>query len=281
MDTSSWPLNTDCLSAKNRFKKRNLRKIIDKPGALLAWQQGVGKTYAALVFCLVKAQRDYAAERRVGANLLVTSSLSVNMNWLPELRKAGRHVITTKDDLQSARAETWIVLTHAQAYEMRSVIRRIAKAAVITCLVLDESDEFANNYSRRYRAVRTFSQKIRYRLLTTGTPARNTAAELFTQLEIIFAGSPAFQCVGPHLIEEDKEGNLISKNNPEYLEPYAPFRGYHLFRRCHAPAKTTVLGQRRDIPEIANREALESFLLTIRSRLTLKDLLGYDPIVPK
>jgi hypothetical protein len=63
-----------------------------------------------------------------------------------------------------------------------------------------------------------FPKKIRYRLLTTGTPARNTAAELFTQLEIIFAGSPAFQCVGPHLIEEDKEGNLISKDNPDYLE---------------------------------------------------------------
>jgi SAM-dependent methyltransferase len=266
---------------KEPLQEEKLAQIIDKPGALLAWQQGVGKTYAALVFCRIKAQRDRASKRRTGANLIVTSSLSVHMNWLPELRKAGRHIITNKDELLTARSESWIVLTHAQAYQLRNIIRRLAKAKAITCLILDEADEYANHYSRRYRAVRTFSEKIRYRLLTTGTPVRNTAAELFNQLEIVFGGSPAFQCVAPIVVQEDKEGNLLSEDNPHYLEPYAPFRGYALFRRCHAPVKTTVLGQRRDIPEITNRQALATFLSTIRSRLTLEDLLGRDPLQPQ
>jgi hypothetical protein len=263
------------------LQEERLAQIIDKPGALLAWQQGVGKTYAALVYALLKANRDRTAKRRVGANLLVTSSLSVNMNWLPELRKAGRHILTRKEDFHLARPESWVVLTHAQAYQLRRTIRRLSKQRIITCLLLDEADEYSNHSSRRYKAVRAFANHIRYRLLTTGTPARNTAAELFTQLEIIFGGSPAFQCVAPHLIGEDKDGRLVYELNAAHLEPYAPFRGYGLFRRCHAPTKTTVLGQRRDIPEITNREQLQAFLSTIRSRLTLEDVLGYDPVLPR
>jgi hypothetical protein len=83
------------------------------------------------------------------------------------------------------------------------------------------------------------------------------------------------------LIEEDKEGNLHETINLDHLEPYQPVRGHGLFRRCHSPAKTTVLGQKREIPDVANRQALVAFLGTIRSRLTLKDLLGTDPLVPK
>jgi hypothetical protein len=79
-----------------------------------------------------------------------------------------------------------------------------------------------------------------------GKEAGTTVSELFSQLDIIFGGSPAFQCVAPVLIEEDKEGNFHETINLDHLEPYQPVRGHGLFRRCHSPAKTTVLGQKRE-----------------------------------
>ena len=138
-------------------------------------------------------------------------------------------------------------------------------------------------YKKPIPLVRLSQTKIGLQLKSYG-PAASSAlvhqTKLWTWLDLE-QSDPAFQCVAPSLIEEDKEGNLIAQDNPDYLEPYPPFRGYGLFRRSHAPAKTTVLGQRRQIPEIANREALTAFLATIRSRLTLKDLLGRDPLIPK
>lgn len=266
---------------REELQEERLAQIIAKDGALLAWQQGVGKTYAALVFSSAKASADRQQGRKVGASLVVTSSLAVHRNWLPELRNAGRHVITTKQCFGNIQPESWIVLTHHQAHQYRRFLRKMAKAKQITTLILDEADEYANHFSRRYQAVRTFSNRIRYRLLTTGTPARNTAAELFAQLDIVFGGSPAFQCVAPTIVEESKDGVLLEVANPDYLLPYRPYSGYSLFRRCHAPSKATVLGKKRLLPDILGRDALGKFLSTIRSRLTLEELRGYDPVLAR
>lgn len=263
---------------KEPLQEQKLAQIINKPGALLAWQQGTGKTYAALVYQWVKSQKDQAAGRRSGATLLITSRLAIDMHWLGVLKKAKRHIVSHKESFPSLTPDSWLVLTHSQAHKWRDQLRHLAKQKLITCLILDESDEFANHTSQRYRAIRAFSSKIRYRLLTTGTPARNTASELFTQLDIIFGGSPLFQCIAPTFSVEEKDGELAEVDNPDYLEPYRPVRGYNLFRRCHAPTKTTVLGRQRALPALANRQGLVAFLKTIRSRLTIEELLGYDPV---
>ena len=185
-----------------------LAQVVSKEGALLAWQQGTGKTYAAMVYALIKAQRDRAANRRVGANLVVTSSLAITMNWIPELRKAGRTIIDSLETLASAGAEDWVVLTHAQAHKFRRKLRQMAKCRQITTLVLDEADEYANPHfdplSRRARVRKQGAvPPVNHR-----HPGRNTAAEFFTQLSVIFGGSPAFQCVAPSIVEEQKDGSL-------------------------------------------------------------------------
>ena len=93
-----------------------------------------------------------------------------------------------------------------------------------------------------------------------------------------FAGSPAFQCVAPIIVEEQKDGSLRELLNDQYLKSYPSYGGHGLFRRCHSPVKTTVLGQKRAVPDIPNREELSEFLGTIRSRLTIEELMGYDPL---
>lgn len=273
-----------------------LAQVLPKPGALLAWQQGTGKTLAALAYAWVKNLRDRRAGRCPGAALVVASALAVELNWLKALKQAGRHTVTlergrrhpaaNRKRLEEAGPGSWAVLTHDQAHQNRRALRRLAKAGRLSVLILDEADEFGNPGSQRCRAVRAFANKIRHRLLTTGTPARNTAAELFNLLDIAFGGSPAFQCVAPTVVvearnPETKGPELVEEPNDDYLEPYAPVRGHGLFQRCHAPARTTVLGQKRAIPDVPHRERLAAFLATVRSRLTLEELLGYNPLAPR
>lgn len=257
-----------------------LAQLITKPGGLLSWQQGCGKTLAALGWAKIKRDTDLSTAVREGTTLIVCSSLAAKLQWVPTLAKLGLDAGVPQSCLfWNGALPSYVVITHHQAIRDQAAIKRLAKQKRITQVILDESDEIANRDAMRTRAILNFATQIRHRIVCTGTPARNSAAELFCQLELIFAGSPAFHCVAKTMMVWNTDiKDLIETKNPNFGARYERFKGLSLFRDSHAPRKPTVLGEHRSVPLVPCRQALGEFLGTVRSRMLLSDLLGRNPL---
>jgi len=258
-----------------------LAQLLAKPAAMLSWQQGCGKTFAAVGWTEIKRDDDKArGKKHVGATVIVASSLAVRLQWLPTLKTMKRDaIIPSKRSELSGDLPPYIVLTHHLAMRLGQTIKRLAKRGLITQIILDESDEIANREAIRTRAILDFSHLIRHRLVSTGTPARNNAAELFTQLDFIFGGSPAFYCAAKTFTEWNSDAKMtVEKINPDFRKSYRSFKGMVLFRASHAPQKPTVLGEQRSLATVAQKEGLSGFLAGVRSRMRIEELLGYNPL---
>jgi hypothetical protein len=249
--------------------------VIRKPGSILNWEMGAGKTLGALAW--EACQRQLLADK-AGPTVVVASSLACEMNWKPALAELGLSFGGGKY-LGNPSLPPFLLLSHHEASVNRRRLRKLARRGAITQLIADESDEFGNRDAQRTRSILHFGRCVRRRLLTTGTLARNSAAELFCQLDLVFAGSPFFRCVGPVSWEWDSETKeFLETSNPHFGNWYPPFRGLPAFRETHAPRKPTVLGEHRNIPAVVNPEELRRFLGFVRSRLRLADLIGRNPV---
>lgn len=163
--------------------------LMEQGVGLLAFEQGLGKTFVA-----IEAFRRLLDEGRAD-RLLVICPNSLKRNWVaefvkfapaisveiaegnPKQRRAtfqqsrARVLITS---YETARAETTALLAFAQRQR--------------TVLVLDESHAAKNWRSLTSTAARTVAPYCEFRWLLSGTPVTNTATDLFTQVEIIEPG---------------------------------------------------------------------------------------------
>ena len=160
--------------------------LLDRGAGLLAFEQGLGKTFVAIE----------AFERLLGeglaVQLLVICPNSLKRNWVSEFRKFAPSVsvaiaegppkkrrVTFRESraqvivtsYETARSETTAILAFAQ--RQKSV------------LVLDESHAAKNWKSQTSTAARTIAPYFAYRWLLSGTPVTNTATDLYTQINIL------------------------------------------------------------------------------------------------
>lgn len=163
--------------------------LMEQGVGLLAFEQGLGKTFVA-----IEAFRRLLDEGRAD-RLLVICPNSLKRNWVAEFAKfalaisvevaegnpkqrratfqqSRARVLVTS--YETARAETTALLAFAQRQR--------------TVLVLDESHAAKNWRSLTSTAARTVAPYCEFRWLLSGTPVTNTATDLFTQVEIIEPG---------------------------------------------------------------------------------------------
>jgi Type I restriction-modification system methyltransferase subunit len=265
---------------REELQLREIARVLPKTGALLNWEMGCGKTLGSILWA--RCQKRLLAERRArhGSTLIISSALSISMNWTGALKQMGLDaaVITRADQLDGPLPE-FVLVTHTTLQKLKRQLRAAGKTKRITQLIVDESDELGNRQAARTRSGLFVSRSILKRLIATGTPARNSASELFTQLDLLFAGSPAFHCVGKTRVVWNADlKDVVEEPNTFYGERYESFRGIVEFRRAHAPYKPTVLGVQRSLPTVPNAAALSDFLKCVRSRLRLSDLRGSNPL---
>jgi SWI/SNF-related matrix-associated actin-dependent regulator of chromatin subfamily A-like protein 1 len=168
------------------FQRAGVRYLLAQRRALLADEQGLGKTIEALA--TLEADSAYPA--------VVVCPASLKLNWLRELERwlpdrsvqtlAGTGAGRPNADLSAgagAGAEITVVnydIVAARLGELRSIEPR--------ALVLDESHYCKNAAAKRTRAVQQLSAVVPHDglvLALTGTPVMNRPAELISQLRIL------------------------------------------------------------------------------------------------
>ncbi len=163
--------------------------LTGQSGGLLAFEQGLGKTFVA-----IEAFRRLL-EGGKADRLLVVCPNSLKRNWVAEFGKFAPHVsvdvvegtpkvrrLAFKESkarvvvtsYETARAETTALIAFCQRH-------RVA-------MVLDESHAAKNWKSLTSTAMRAVAPYAAFRWLLSGTPVTNTAADLHTQVQIIEPG---------------------------------------------------------------------------------------------
>ena len=163
--------------------------LMEQGVGLLAFEQGLGKTFVA-----IEAFRRLLDQGRAD-RLLVICPNSLKRNWVAELAKFAPAISVEvaegtprqrRATFQQSRARVLITSYETARAETTALLALAQRQR--TVLVLDESHAAKNWRSLTSTAARTVAPYCEYRWLLSGTPVTNTATDLFTQVEIIEPG---------------------------------------------------------------------------------------------
>ncbi len=145
-------------------------------------------------------------------------------------------------------------------------------------LVLDESDEISNPYSKRAKSTLSCFRRCRMKLLTTGTSTRNNISEFAPQLELLYNNSINMITWCSEIYSYDKENEYMdSDSNDYYGRPIPAYkRGYSLFSSCHLPEKPTVFGIGERTQDIYNANELNDILGKTVITRTFEEVTGKE-----
>lgn len=163
--------------------------LTGRDAGLLAFEQGLGKTFVA-----IEAFRTLVREGRADRMLVVCPN-SLKRNWVAEFEKFAPEVSvdvaegtprSRRTTFRGSRAQV-IVTSYETARAETTALLALAQRQR-TVLVLDESHAAKNWHSLTSTAARTIAPYCEFRWLLSGTPVTNTATDIFTQVEIIAPG---------------------------------------------------------------------------------------------
>lgn len=170
-------------------QREGVNFLTGQTGGLLAFEQGLGKTFVAIDAFrrLLEAGR---ADR-----LLVVCPNSLKRNWVAEFGKFAPQVTVEVVEGAPKFRRTAFRATRARVVVTSYETARAETTALIalcqrqrTALVLDESHAAKNWKSQTSTAMRAVAPHAAFRWLLSGTPVTNTAADLHTQVEILEPG---------------------------------------------------------------------------------------------
>jgi SNF2 family DNA or RNA helicase len=160
--------------------------LIGRGAGLLAFEQGLGKTFVAIE-AFIRLLDNGLADK-----MLVICPNSLKRNWVAEFSKFTPLISvevaegTPQDrraSFRQSRAQVIITSYDTARSETTSLLALVQRQR--TVLVLDESHAAKNWRSFTSTSVRTIAPYCEFRWLLSGTPVTNTATDLFTQVEII------------------------------------------------------------------------------------------------
>jgi hypothetical protein len=242
----------------NDMQRHDLGLVMQKRYGILNWQQGSGKTIAAIAW--YKRLLEKKSVRNV---FVVSAALAIHLTWEVKLEHFGENfiVIRSLKDIESIRPGQVVLvsLNRLQKYK-RQINKFIRMQSQKVALVMDESDELTNHRSLRTKAMIACFRRVRYKLLTTGTTTRNNINELYPQLELLYNNSINMMCDCEYMYEVNKEGEIVEVVNPDYNRPYPAYGGLSLFKQCFSPAKVTVFGVKKHNQDIFNSDSLSRLI---------------------
>ena len=242
----------------NKVQRGDLRKILQKDYAILAWQMGGGKTAASYCWGKFKPARN---------TVIVSTSLAINLTWKPFLLKNKERIVIVKSmaDIDSIQDGDFILLSFHFISKYRRQLRKFMRTRSNKInFVFDESDEITNNSSTRTKAILYIFRKARRKILTTGTTTRNNIGELYSQLELLYNNSinmlsePRFYYVERKVKGEGTK--IKQEDNKYYMKPFPPYYGQTTFRRCFNPTKSSVFGVGKQSQDIYNQDELKKLI---------------------
>lgn len=156
--------------------------------ALLADEMGLGKSLTAL------AAVELGRRERGFLNLGVVCPASVKHNWRHEIETTTRDSVLVIDGDRQDRLEQFASLTEGAtvvinydllAYLTEKQFAQLCDHVRAGALILDESHYLKDHRSRRSSLCAELAKRATCVLLLTGTPVRNTIADLYHQVQLI------------------------------------------------------------------------------------------------
>lgn len=140
--------------------------ILNNSSAFVCDDMGMGKTRTVIEAMIQRSQFP----------ILVICPSALKLNWRNEIAR------WVGIDLEIDNLNQDIIITN---YERMNKYKFEIQALPIKQLVLDESQSFKEESSKRTQLALAWSRKIPYKILISGTPMLNRPRELITQMEIL------------------------------------------------------------------------------------------------
>lgn len=272
-----WDSENEDVIQLNDLQRHDINLILQKRYGLLQWEQGSGKTLAAIATGMYRMEQQH-----LHSTWVISSAISIRNNWDVALKNYGLPYVFVERlaDLEHIRSGDFVIMTLNKMGEYRKHIKRWLKMHGRKIqFVLDESDEISNPSTVRAKAALDCFRRCRSKLLTTGTSTRNNISEFAPQLELLYNNSINMLCWCDTTYTYDREDGCIEPHydNPYYGKPIPPYKtGYALFSSCHLPEKTTVFGIGERTQDIYNADVLDDILAKTVITRTFEEITGKD-----
>ena len=274
LDFRLWDSENEETIQLNDIQRRDIGRMLQKRYGMLQWEQGSGKTLAAIAMGLYRMR-----EHGIHSTWVVSSAISIRNNWDVVLPNYGLAYVFVERlrDLDRIQPGDFVIVTLNKVMEFRKHIRKwIKKHGQNIMLALDESDEISNPYAKRAEAVLSCFRRCRMKLLTTGTSTRNNISEFAPQMELLYNNSVNMisWCQTVFSYSRDR-AELKEQANSYFGQPIPAYkRGYALFSASHLPEKTTVFGITERNQDIFNAAELNDILAKTVITRTFEEVSG-------
>ncbi|MBM6721552.1 SNF2-related protein [Pseudoflavonifractor phocaeensis] len=272
-----WDSENEEVIQLNDLQRHDINLILQKRYGLLQWEQGSGKTLAAIATGMYRMEQQH-----LHSTWVISSAISIRNNWDVVLKNYGLPFVFVERlvDLERIRPGDFVIMTLNKMAEYRKHIKRWLKLhGQKIQFVLDESDEISNPSTVRAKAALDCFRRCRSKLLTTGTSTRNNISEFAPQLELLYNNSINMLCWCDTTYTYDREDGCIvpHSSNPYYGKPIPAYKpGYTLFSSCHLPEKTTVFGIGERTQDIYNADILDDILAKTVITRTFEEITGKE-----
>ena len=275
-DFTLWDAENEEIIRLNDIQRQDINRILQKRYGMLQWEQGSGKTLAAIATATYRMKK-----QGLHSAWVVSSAISIRNNWDVVLPNYGLSYVFVERlaDLERIRPGDFVLVTLNKLGSYQKQIKKwIKRHNQKICLTLDESDEISNPDSQRAKASLACFRRCRMKLLTTGTSTRNNISEFAPQLELLYNNSINMITWCRTTYYCDREDNSInSENNAYYGCPIPAYKtGYALFSACHLPEKTTVFGMTERTQDIYNADELNRLLAKTVITRTFEEITGKE-----
>mgnify|MGYP002672139483 FL=1 len=271
-----WDAQNHAYIHLNPLQSHDVNLTLQKRYAFLQWEQGSGKTPAAI----------FTGKHRVEMGAVhsiwvISSAISIRNNWDVILKGAGFSYVFVErlSDLQRIRPGDFVILTLNKVSQYKKQIGRYIKQLGYKIqFIFDESDNISNPSSKQTLSVLSCFRRCKYKLLTTGTSTRNNISEFAPQLELLYNNSINMISWCRTLYSYDKRSaDMEHKENPYYGMPIPAYKkGYRLFANSHLPEKITVFGVGQRNQDIYNADELDRLLGKTVITRTFEEVTGKD-----
>ena len=271
-----WDAENEEYIYLNNIQRRDINLMLQKRYGMLQWEQGSGKTLAAIAMGLYRMRN-----QGIHSTWVVSSAISIRNNWDVVLPNYGLSYVFVERlaDMNRIKPGDFVLVTLNKLSLFQRHIKRWVKGQHQNImLVLDESDEISNPSSMRAKAALSCFRRCRMKLLTTGTSTRNNISEFAPQLELLYNNSINMITWCEDVYSYDKDtGEMDSSPNCYYGYPIPAYkRGYSLFSSCHLPEKPTVFGIGERTQDIYNANELNDILSKTVITRTFEEITGKE-----
>lgn len=270
-----WDSENEEVIQLNALQRQDINCILQKRYGLLQWEQGSGKTLAAIATGMYRME-----QQGLHSTWVISSAISIRNNWDVVLQNYSLSYVFVErlKDLERIQPGDFVLMTLNKMAKYRHQVKKWIKLhSYKVQLVLDESDEISNPYAVRSKAALDCFRRCQTKLLTTGTSTRNNISEFAPQLELLYNNSINMICWCHTIYHYDKDdGEVLEDHSNAYFGKPIPAykKGYALFSSCHLPDKPTVFGVSERTQDIYNADELDAILAKTVITRTFEEVTG-------